>query len=100
AVVRVSENVAGGGHEKDGDHDAHAGGEQGVHASGSFDALNIHERKYGSEEDGPDRVRNSGCEDVGLLAAPDDADHGIEHVVHDHAPAGNVAERRIDFLAD
>jgi hypothetical protein len=37
---------------------------------------------------------------VGLLADPDDADHGIEQVVHDHAPAGYVSERRIDLLSD
>ena len=35
-----------------------------------------------------------------LLAAPDGADDGIEHVIHDHAPAGDVAESGIDFLAD
>ena len=35
-----------------------------------------------------------------LLAAPDGADDGIEHVVHDHAPAGDVAQGGVDFLAD
>ena len=34
-----------------------------------------------------------------LLAAPDDADHRVEHVIHDHAPAGRVSQRRIDLLA-
>ncbi len=35
-----------------------------------------------------------------LLADPDDADHGIEHVVHHHAPSRDIAERRVDLLAD
>ncbi len=35
-----------------------------------------------------------------LLAAPHDADHRVEHVIHDHAPPGDVAERGIDFLPD
>ena len=34
-----------------------------------------------------------------LLTDPDNANHGIEHVVHYHAPPGDVAERGIDLLA-
>ena len=37
---------------------------------------------------------------MSLLAAPNDADHRIQHVVHPHAPSGYVAERRIDLLPD
>ena len=65
-----------------------------------LDAEDVEEGEDAGEEDGPGPVRHTGSEDVGLLADPDDADHRVEHVVHHHAPAGDVAERGIDLLAD
>ena len=37
---------------------------------------------------------------MGLLADPDNADHRIQHVIHHHAPSGNVAESGVDFLSN
>src|SRR5262245_30263465 len=36
---------------------------------------------------------------MGLLTDPDGTDHRIQHVIHHHAPAGDVAECRINLLA-
>ena len=35
-----------------------------------------------------------------LLAAPDRADDWVEHVIHDHAPTGDITKRGVNFLAD
>ena len=53
-----------------------------------------------TEKQRPRPVGDAGRENMRLLAAPHDADHGIEHVIHDHAPSGDVAEGGIDFLPD
>ena len=45
-------------------------------------------------------VGNFGKEIQRELAAQDRAHDGIEHVIHRHAPAGNVAERRMNFGSD
>ncbi len=96
----MAENVAGRGNKEDRNHHAHARCQRGVHARRGLDALNIQGGKYESKKRRPNAIGNSGSEDVGLLADPDDADHRIEHVVHHHAPSGDVAERGIDLLAD
>jgi hypothetical protein len=33
-----------------------------------------------------------------LLADPDNADHGIQKIIHDHAPTSYIAQRRINLL--
>ena len=96
----ISENIARCSHKEDGDHHSHAGRQAGVHAGGSLNPLNIQSGKNQREEDSPYSVRHSGSEHVRLLADPDDADHGIEHVVHDHAPPRHVAEGGINFLTN
>ena len=75
AVVRVSEDVAGGADEEDGDDHAHAGGQGRVDARRGADALEVEPREEQSEDDRPGPVGDCGDEDVRLLADPDDADH-------------------------
>ena len=92
--VRKSGDVSRGADEEDGDHHSHAGGEPGIHGGRSANSLDVQAGEQQREENGPDPVGHGRGEDVGLLADPDDADDGIQHVVHDHAPSGDVAPAR------
>ena len=100
AVVRMPEDVARRGDKEDRDDDAHAGGQRGIQARRGLDSLNVQDGEHAGKEDRPDPVGHAGSKHVRLLADPDDADHRIEHVVHHHAPSGDVAERGIDLLTD
>ena len=96
--MRVSTDIAGGGHEEDRHHRSHARCQSRVDARGSLDSLDIEQRENRAKKDCPSPVRHARGEDVRLLGAPDDADHRIQHVIHHHAPSGHVAESRIDLL--
>ena len=96
----MSENVTRRSDEKKGDHHPHASRQPGVYPRGSFHSLNVQQSEDNREEDRPGPVGDARRKHVCLLADPDDADHRIQHVIHHHAPAGDIAERRIDFLAN
>ena len=95
----VAENIAGGGHKKDSNHNPHASGQQCVHARRGLDALHIQRGEYSRKKDGPYCVGHIGRKYVSDLAAPDNADHWIEHVVHHHAPTRDESEYRVNLLA-
>jgi hypothetical protein len=71
-----------------------------VHAGGSLHALNVQRRKNQREEKRPYTVRDTGRENVCLLANPDNADHRIQEIIHHHAPTRNVAQRGVDLLSN
>src|SRR5580692_4950939 len=96
----MSEDVACCHHEENSNHHAHSRSQRRVHASGSFHPLDVEQRKYEREEDSPDSIAHPGGEHVRLLAAPDRADNWVEHVIHHHAPPGDVTEGGIDLLSD
>src|SRR5208337_1369378 len=96
--MRSSMNVADGGDKNNDDHRAHSGSHDGVHACRSFDPSNVQQRKNCGKENLPTPYGKSRGELVCLLSAPDRADERIEHVIHYHAPPGDVAPRWIDFL--
>ena len=100
AIVWVPEDVACRDHKENCNHHAHPRGQRRVHASRGFYSLDVQQRKRQRKEDSPRRVRYAGSKYMRLLAAPDGANDGIEHVVHHHAPAGDVTECGIDFLAN
>src|SRR5215469_11567511 len=95
-----SENVACRGNKKHRNNGPHACGEKSVHARRRLDALNVEPGKHGPEKKRPSPIRNGWCKYVRLLAAPDDANHRVEHVIHHHAPSGDVAEHRVDLLSN
>ena len=98
--MRMPKNVTGRDHKKNRDDHAHSRCQCRVHARGCFHSLHIEQGEHQREKDSPRPVRHSGSKHVRLLAAPDGTDDGVEHVIHDHAPSRNVAECRIDLLAD
>ena len=94
----MSENVARRRHKENDDHHTHCGGKARVDSGRGLDSLNVQSREHRDEEEDPSHVRDRRGKFVRLLAAPDGADHGIEQVIHYHAPAGDIAERGIDLL--
>ena len=96
----VSENVPCGSDEEDRDYHAHGHGKASVDSRRGFDALDVQPSENDPEEDRPRPIGHARSEHVRLLADPNDANHGIEHVIHHHAPTCHVTSRRIDFLAD
>src|SRR4029077_4885813 len=71
-----------------------------VHSGRSFYPLDVQAGEDECKENCPSPIRNAGSKYVRLLAAPDDADHGVKHVIHDHAPASDIAESGINLLPD
>ena len=93
-------DVANGKGQKDDDHDAHAQGEHRVHAAGGLHTDKI---QPGEDDDKGERPRGVGDLREHVLrsrAAPDGADDGVEHVIHEHGPADNVARHRMNLIAN
>ena len=86
--------------EKNHDDDAHARRHHFVDASGSLDAAYVEEREGSGVENHQRPVRKERKNILGQLAADDGADQRVEDVVHHDGPAGDVAERGFQFLAD
>ena len=96
----MSEDVPRRRDEKQGDYHSHARGQPGVHSRRGFDSLDVEQGKNRRKENRPGPVRHTRRKHMSLLTDPDDADHRIQHVIHHHAPAGYITERRIYFLAN
>ena len=95
----VAKDVARRGDEYDYDNSAHQRSHARVHSRRRFYAAYIQQRKNTCEENLPSPDGNTGGKVVGLLRAPDRADEWIEHVIHHHAPARDIARGRVDFLS-
>ena len=93
-------DVADGVGDEDDDDDAHAEGEDRVDAAGGLDAAQVEASEDEDEGYGPGGVRDLREDVLRGGAAPDRTDDGIEHVVHQHGPADDVAGERMDFFAD
>jgi len=89
----------GGGQYKN-NHHAQRGSHAGVDARGSLNAVAVESREEQCEEDDQYPIGNAGQKDHGRAAAPDGANQRIEDIVHDQAPAGDIAEGGMDFPAD
>ncbi len=96
----MAKNVAGRGDDDDANDRAHRNGHYGVDACGCLDSADIQQRKNDGEENFPAPDRDARRERVCLLRAPDRANQRIEHVIHHHAPSGDVAEPGMNFLRD
>jgi hypothetical protein len=92
--------VAYGDHEENRHHSPHSRRQRRVDPRRSLDTLQIQEGEYCSKDQRPTPVRDSRGKHKGLLAAPDNANHGVENVIHHHAPTRDVAERGIDLLSN
>src|ERR1700733_10891892 len=96
----MTEHITNRDHEEDRYYRTHARCQQSVDPSRRLNALKIQERKHRSKKERPSPVWNPGSKNECLLAAPDNADHGVEDVIHHHAPASDIPERWVDLLSD
>ena len=92
--------VAECGADEEHHDDEHADSEHFVGPRTGFHAAEVQHREHRGEHCNPGRVGHARNEVHRDLAAVDRADHRVEHVVHDHAPSGDVAEARVQLLAD
>jgi len=69
-----------------------------LNARRGLDSLNIQKGEHDGEKNLPAPQGDAGRESVSLFRAPDSADQRVQHVVHYHAPPGDVADRGIDLL--
>ena len=89
--VNDSQDVSNSLTKKEHHDQAHDDGEDCVDAAGGLNAPGVEERGEEGEGNDPEQVGDSGLKIAGGLAAPDDADDGIEDVVHEHGPSDDVA---------
>ena len=66
----------------------------------SFYAAQIEQGERNYKRDSPRRVRHTGHHILRRRAAPNGADDRVEKVVHEHGPADNIAQQRVQFLAN
>ena len=95
------ENVADGVPEKCQNHCTHDGAQGRINPRRGLHSSQIQRREQHGKNDRPQQagVRNlisRSAQQVGhRLGAPDSADQWIQHVIHRHAPAGDVAKRGV-----
>lgn len=98
--MHCGEDVAGALTEKKNNYQAHGDGENSVDPSGGLNTAGVQIGDQQSERDHPECIGNVGNDVAGGLAAPDDADDGVEDIVHQHRPADDVAELWVELLGD
>ena len=98
--VHRGEDVANAFAQKENDDQAHGNGEDGVNTSGGLNAASVEIGGEQREADHPKPVGDAGHDVPGSLTAPDDADDGIEEIVHQHGPSNDVTKFGIEFLGD
>ena len=81
------------------DHQGHGAGQHFVDARGGAHAAQVERGKKRGKKHHPDGVGNVRSEISRSLAAPDGADQRVEHVIHGHAPAADVAQRGVQLAA-
>ena len=86
--------------EKDDNHDAHSQGEQRIHAAGGSYGAQIEQREQNDKRDSPRRIGHTGHDILRGRAAPDGADDRVKQIVHEHGPTNNIAQQRVQFLAN
>ena len=101
--LRDMKNVADRIPEKCQNHRSHDGAERGVDARRSFYAAQVKHGKQPRENQRPNqpRIRNLKLRPAQQIShglrAPDGANQRVDHVIHGHAPASDVAERRMQL---
>jgi len=92
--------IAYGVGKEDSYDEAHAEGEKAVDAAGGADSAEIEGGEDDAKGHGPGGVGDLRKDVARCGAAPDDADDGIQDVVHEHGPADDVAEHGVELAAD
>ena len=94
----VPENVAHSGGKNHHNHRPHPSCHARVDARRRFHPTDIQQRENRREDDLPSPHRKAWRKIMRLLRAPNRADQRIEHVIHDHAPAGDISRRWMNLL--